>query len=105
MRLLYLSADPGIPVLGHKGASVHVRALVCALAAKGVSMVVASPRTAPEGERLDAPAELVAIAVLELPAGEREDVRVRVLLFDLRLAERPEKGDTLLESKLMDQPL
>ena len=61
MRLLYLSADPGIPVLGHKGASVHVRALVCALAAKGVSMVVASPRTAPEGERLDAPAELVAI--------------------------------------------
>ena len=61
MRLLYLSADSGIPVLGHKGASVHVRALVCALAAKGVSMVVASPRTAPEGERLDAPAELVAI--------------------------------------------
>ena len=61
MRLLYLSADPGVPVLGHKGASVHVRALVCALAAKGVSVVLASPRTAPEGERLDAPVELVTI--------------------------------------------
>ena len=62
MRLLYLSADPGVPILGHKGASVHVRALVCALAAKGVSVVLASPRTAPEGERLDAPVELVPIA-------------------------------------------
>jgi glycosyltransferase involved in cell wall biosynthesis len=61
MRLLYLSADPGVPVLGHKGASVHVRALVCAVAAKGVSVVLASPRTAPEGERLDAAIELVAI--------------------------------------------
>ena len=27
MRLLYLCCDPGIPVLGHKGASVHVREL------------------------------------------------------------------------------
>jgi glycosyltransferase involved in cell wall biosynthesis len=62
MRLLYLSADPGVPVLGHKGASVHVRALVCALVAKGVSVVLASPRIAPEGEQLDVPVELVPIA-------------------------------------------
>jgi glycosyltransferase involved in cell wall biosynthesis len=62
MRLLYLSADPGVPVLGHKGASVHVRALVCALTARGASVVLASPRTAPEGEQLDAPVELVPIA-------------------------------------------
>jgi glycosyltransferase involved in cell wall biosynthesis len=61
VRLLYVSADPGVPVLGHKGASVHVRALVSALAAKGVSVVLASPRIAPEGERLDAPVELVRI--------------------------------------------
>src|SRR5438876_465275 len=27
-RLLYLSADPGVPVLGHKGASVHLREFV-----------------------------------------------------------------------------
>jgi glycosyltransferase involved in cell wall biosynthesis len=61
MRLLYLSADPGVPVLGHKGASVHVRALVSALAAQGAEVVLASPRIAPEGERLDAPVELVPI--------------------------------------------
>jgi glycosyltransferase involved in cell wall biosynthesis len=61
MRLLYLSADPGVPVLGHKGASVHVRELVRAFAAEGVSVVLASPRTDPEGERLGAPAELVPI--------------------------------------------
>ncbi len=61
MRLLYLSADPGVPVLGHKGASVHVRALVSALAGKGASVVLASPRTRPEGETLAAPVELVEI--------------------------------------------
>lgn len=58
MRLLYVSADPGIPVLGHKGASVHVRELVTALTAEGASVALASPRVAPEGDHLDAPAEL-----------------------------------------------
>ncbi len=62
MRLLYLSTDPGVPVLGHKGASVHVRAMVGALAAAGVEVVVASPRIAFEGERLHPAATLVEIA-------------------------------------------
>jgi glycosyltransferase involved in cell wall biosynthesis len=31
MRIAYLCADPGIPVLGHKGASVHLRSLASAL--------------------------------------------------------------------------
>jgi glycosyltransferase involved in cell wall biosynthesis len=61
MRLLYVSADPGVAVLGHKGASVHVRELVTALTTEGASVVLASPRIAPEGDRLDAPAELVQI--------------------------------------------
>jgi glycosyltransferase involved in cell wall biosynthesis len=61
MRLLYLSADPGVPVLGHKGASIHVRELATAFAACGVSVVVASPRTCFEGDRLDADVELVEI--------------------------------------------
>lgn len=60
-RLLYLSSDPGVPVLGHKGASVHVRALVRAFAGAGVSVVVASPRVEAEGDTLDAPTELVEI--------------------------------------------
>ena len=62
MRLLYVSADPGIPVLGHKGASVHVRELVTALVAEGASVAIASPRIRPEGDRLDAPADLIEIA-------------------------------------------
>jgi glycosyltransferase involved in cell wall biosynthesis len=61
MRLLYLSADPGVPILGHKGASVHVRALVKAFAEEGAEVVVASPRIAFEGEHLQAVAELVSI--------------------------------------------
>ena len=61
MRLLYVCADPGIPVLGHKGASVHVRALASALAEAGASVVLATPRTEPEGEVLDERIELSAI--------------------------------------------
>lgn len=44
MRLLYLSADPGVPVFGGKGASVHLRALVGALHGLGHEVLVASPR-------------------------------------------------------------
>lgn len=61
MRLLYLSADPGVPVLGHKGASVHVRALVEALSAAGIAVTIASPRISFEGERLGANVDLVEI--------------------------------------------
>jgi glycosyltransferase involved in cell wall biosynthesis len=64
MRLLYVSADPGIPILGHKGASVHVRELVTALTAEGADVALASPRIAPEGDRLDAPAQLVELEPL-----------------------------------------
>jgi glycosyltransferase involved in cell wall biosynthesis len=62
MRLLYLTADPGVPVLGHKGASVHVRELATALGRLGAEVAIASPRTEPAGDSLDAP-----IALLRLP--------------------------------------
>ena len=35
MRLAYVCADPGIPVQGHKGASVHLRSLASALYRRG----------------------------------------------------------------------
>ena len=63
MRLLYLSTDPGIPVLGHKGASVHVRELASALSRLGVDIAVATPRTEPAGDVLDA-----SVGLLPLPA-------------------------------------
>src|SRR5262249_2755701 len=62
MRLLYLSADPGVPVLGHKGASVHLREMVAAFATAGASVLVASPRVRPEGDELGAAAGLFEIA-------------------------------------------
>ena len=43
MRILYLCPDLGIPVLGRKGAAVHVRQLATALGRCGHSVVVAAP--------------------------------------------------------------
>ncbi len=43
MKILYICPDYGIPVLGHKGASVHVRELIAAFNRAGHSVVVASP--------------------------------------------------------------
>ena len=43
MKVLYLCSDLGIPVLGRKGAAVHVRVLSEALQRVGHSVVVAAP--------------------------------------------------------------
>ena len=40
MRLAYLTADFGVPVLGTKGASAHVRGLVEALRSEGHNLFV-----------------------------------------------------------------
>jgi glycosyltransferase involved in cell wall biosynthesis len=61
-RLLYLTADRGVPVLGHKGASVHVRELCTAFAQAGIEVHIASPRIGAEGDHLGAPAKLHVIA-------------------------------------------
>lgn len=61
MRIAYLSADPGVPVLGHKGASVHVRELANAFHQCGASVVIASPRVADEGAQLHCDAVLASI--------------------------------------------
>ena len=42
MKILYLNQSSGIPILGGKGASVHIRALVAAFARAGHSVAVAS---------------------------------------------------------------
>jgi glycosyltransferase involved in cell wall biosynthesis len=43
MNILYLCADLGVPVLGSKGASAHVRGLVNALVRAGHAVVLATP--------------------------------------------------------------
>jgi glycosyltransferase involved in cell wall biosynthesis len=63
MRILYISADPGVPVLGHKGASVHVRSLAEAFAGLGCKVTIASPRIE-EAENTLVP----SIRLVEIPA-------------------------------------
>src|SRR5439155_18053822 len=70
MRLLYMSGDPGVPVLGHKGASVHLRELATALNDLGVEVAIASPRTEPAGDSLDAPVALLSIPRVAPDASE-----------------------------------
>ncbi|MDA8194194.1 MAG: glycosyltransferase [Thermaerobacter sp.] len=44
MRILYLLADPGIPVPGHKGASTHVMQMVRAFRAAGANVILLTAR-------------------------------------------------------------
>jgi glycosyltransferase involved in cell wall biosynthesis len=43
VRIAYVSADFGIPVLGYKGASVHVREMISALASAGHEVCLLTP--------------------------------------------------------------
>ena len=63
INLLYACTDPGIPVDGTKGASIHVRAMCRAFAAEGHSVHIAAAR-------IDAPA-LVAASPIVLDARSR----------------------------------
>lgn len=44
MRIAYVSTDPGIPVWGSKGASIHIQEMLRAFMALGASVTVLSPR-------------------------------------------------------------
>ncbi len=44
MKIAYVCADPGIPLLGHKGASVHLRSLAGALARRGHRVLLLADR-------------------------------------------------------------
>lgn len=76
-RILYLTADPGIPVFGGKGASVHVRSMATALAHAGHDVLVASPRLEAGDEKLPD-----AVRCVEIPA-----VRPRSLSSEAEVSE------------------
>ena len=83
MKILYLSADLGIPVLGRKGASVHVRSLVAALGRAGHSVAVATPSR--HESPWEDPARLEA-SLLHLPPGAAGAAACRaVAAFDKAL--------------------
>lgn len=48
MNILYLCADPGIPVRGHKGAAVHVRAMCAAFTRAGHNVTLIAAKLGPD---------------------------------------------------------
>ena len=44
MRVAYICADPGIPVFGTKGASVHVQEVVKAMLSRGLDVTLFAQR-------------------------------------------------------------
>lgn len=62
-RVAYVCTDPGIPVFGTKGASVHAQAVLRALLRRGVEVHLLTSRAGGP-----APAGLEAVRVHELPA-------------------------------------
>ncbi len=67
MNILYLSADRGIPIYGHKGASVHIRALSAAFARAGGDVTILAPRLG-EPFSIPLPAKLVQVQLLAIPS-------------------------------------
>jgi glycosyltransferase involved in cell wall biosynthesis len=61
LRIAYVSADFGVPFLGRKGASVHVRRLTSALAGRGHEVLVLTP------VRGEGAAEPAGCRVFEIP--------------------------------------
>lgn len=82
-RVLYVSADPGVPVLGHKGASVHVRALATAFNELGHDVQIASPRVEPADNELPPSIELIAVpAVIPKTAPDAAELAARAAELD-----------------------
>ncbi len=78
MQIVYVSTDPGIPVWGAKGASVHVQEMLRAFLRRGDQVTLLSPRL--EGTP---PADLTAVEVVALPPTPKGDpeTRARALLM------------------------
>lgn len=77
MRIAYISLDPGIPVFGAKGASVHVQSMVRAFQTMGAEVTLFSPRcegTRPKG------LETTRVVPLPLPAKRGGEARMRALM-------------------------
>lgn len=72
MHIAYVSTDPGIPVWGAKGASVHVQEMLRAFLRRGDRVTLLSPRL--EGTPPD---DLSAVEVLSLPPAPKGDPEAR----------------------------
>jgi glycosyltransferase involved in cell wall biosynthesis len=72
MRIAYICADPGVPVFGHKGCSIHVQEVIRALAPYGAQIDLFATRF--DGDR---PADLALRHIHRLPALPKGDIATR----------------------------
>lgn len=72
MRIAYVCGDPGIPVFGTKGASVHVQEMLRAFLASGAEVLLLSPRM--DGP---VPADLARVQCVPLPAAPKGEAATR----------------------------
>jgi glycosyltransferase involved in cell wall biosynthesis len=97
MRVAYICADPGVPVFGLKGCSVHVQEIIRALIQAGHQVEVFTPRLGGK-----APPDLT-LSLTKLPSLPRGDLALREqaamsLNLDLRFAlERSAPFDLVFE--------
>src|SRR3989441_6104572 len=83
MKILYLCSDLGIPVLGRKGASVHVRGLVSAFVRAGHFVVLAAPLLGKTP--WEEPASLNASLLHLAPSAETANAVLALKAFNERL--------------------
>jgi len=70
MRMAYVCTDPGVPVFGSKGSSVHVQAVLRALLRRGdeVHLITVRPDGTPEPDLATAPVHRLPLAPAADPA-------------------------------------
>lgn len=73
MRIAYVCADPGVPVFGSKGCSVHVQEVVRALTAQGHSVTLFARRWGGEPPQDLTDIECVALAPLSIENREARE--------------------------------
>jgi glycosyltransferase involved in cell wall biosynthesis len=76
-RVFYVCADPGVPVLGAKGCSVHVREVIGALRDEGADVELFAARLG--GDPTTLPQPLCGVRIQTLPRIEERDPAAREL--------------------------
>ncbi|ROP58164.1 glycosyltransferase involved in cell wall biosynthesis [Enterobacter sp. BIGb0383] len=78
MKVAYICADPGIPVFGRKGASVHIQEVLRALLQRGAEVTLFAQRL---GEAVpEAFQALTVQSLAALPSGKDAEARARAAL-------------------------
>ncbi len=85
MKILYVCADFGIPVLGTKGAAVHVREMIAALGRAGHTVILASPKL--QKNLWESPEEINARLLHLPPAAMTRETMKCLMKFEDMLAE------------------